>query len=70
MGRNNLKNTEKFRNRLDAVMDVTRDSEELTYHEVISELFVAMMDCYMETVRDELLAQIRAELQDDDEEDI
>ena len=65
MGRNNLQNTDKFRNRLDKLMDVTRDSEELTYHEVISELWVAAMDCYMETVRDGIIDQILEELKND-----
>lgn len=57
----NEQNVDKFRNRLDNLIQVVRDSKELSYTEVVGVLQVTMLDLYMETARDDIIDQIRDE---------
>lgn len=58
----NSANVDKFLNRLENIIQVTRDSEELSYVEVMGCLEKTRLDLYMETARDEIIDQVRDEL--------
>ena len=57
----NIQNVDKFRNRLDNLIQVVRDAEELSYTEVVGVLQITMLDLFMETARDDIINQIRDE---------
>jgi len=58
----NSLNADKFLNRLENIIQVTRESEELSYVEVMGCLEKVKLDLYLETARDEIIDQVRDEL--------